>query len=715
MFNRKIGIKAKILIVMLLLTVVTFGSAALLTLSNISILGNFTLDSCDKLGEKALQTSKETLLKHSRKELLSLAIGQAMITNVQLDRIEDEVTMLANLSEHYLVEQNGKGNARDEQRFLTKKKPVSPFSKSRIIVYSKDSGEKYARNLNQVGQIHPLLKFIHSNRHNLDLIYLYTANGYYITYPWTKPKKNYSPSQREWYKKATEASGKVVWVGPYISANGNKIILSCAKAIKNFEGKIIAACGLDITVKEITDNFIGMKLIHTKNAFLLDREGNVLARRNMKTKGMQWYEDFRKDNLLKSKNKLFRKLAAKMVAGEEGVEKISISGEPELYVAYAPVSITGWSIGVSVQSDVLTASTRKVETAMERNIQRHKLRIRNYFNKNLKIYSIAGVTVLILVMFWGVIFFKKITAPVLKLKDKALKIMQGDFKSNIHLHSGNELERLDKTFDRMTKEISRYIKHVSATFRDREQIEQEFAVAGNIQSFMLPQAFKELPEVKIESYLNPAHEVSGDFYNYSMLDDKHLFFCIGKVAGKGIPAAMLMAQVMTLLSHLGGMKIAPEKLLLIVNNALAINNKTDMSVTAFCAYLNIKTGKLIFSNAEEVPAVYIHQGEVLGPEMEKSLALGVNPVGEDVFKQKSLQLSRGDILFFTTNGIDNAENERGKIFGEKYLLNSFKDFKEKKSNIIKFALENLKEFYGPKISTKDVALLAIEFKGRGDS
>ncbi|MCK4982896.1 MAG: serine/threonine-protein phosphatase, partial [Victivallaceae bacterium] len=207
-------------------------------------------------------------------------------------------------------------------------------------------------------------------------------------------------------------------------------------------------------------------------------------------------------------------------------------------------------------------------------------------------------------------------------------------------------------------------------------------------------------------------EVSGDFYNYFMVDEKHLLFCIGKVAGKGVPAAMLMAQAMTLLSHLGAMKVEPDKLLFTVNNILAINNKTDMSVVAFCGFLNIESGELVFSNAEYVPMVYIHDGEVSTPQIEKSLELGVNSVEEGVFKQKSLHLSRGDILFFTTNGIDKAENEKGEVLEEKYLLNSFKSFKNSDSSVIKFALAWLKEFYGSEMSKRDVALLAIEYKGR---
>ncbi len=361
MFGKRIGIKAKILIVMLLLTVITFGLAAILTLGNINALGNFTLKSCGELGAKSLADSRAALLEHSREELLSLVAGQAMIANVQLKRLEDELNMLVNLSGRYLLGGESSLTGSNEQRFLSVKKPDPLLSKSRIIVYSKDSGEQYRSNMERIGRLHPLLKFIYGNQRSLDMIYVYTSDGYYISYPWTKPRKCFLPFKREWYKEAVKASGRVVWVGPYISSNANKIIMTCAKAIKNFQGEIIAVCGLDITVKEITHGFIGMKLVHAGRAFLIDKEGNILARHKMKGKGMQWYEDFKKENLFKSKDKCLRKIAAKMVAGKEGVEKICVRGKPEMHVAFAPVSITGWSIGVAVDSAVLTASVRKLK------------------------------------------------------------------------------------------------------------------------------------------------------------------------------------------------------------------------------------------------------------------------------------------------------------------------------------------------------------------
>ena len=94
MLDSRIGIKAKILIVMPFLTVITFGLIAILTPQNISTLGDFSLKSCNELGDQTLEDSKAALFKHAREELLSLVLGQAMIATVQLDRIEDKMSSL---------------------------------------------------------------------------------------------------------------------------------------------------------------------------------------------------------------------------------------------------------------------------------------------------------------------------------------------------------------------------------------------------------------------------------------------------------------------------------------------------------------------------------------------------------------------------------------------------------------------------------------------
>ncbi|MDD5697608.1 MAG: SpoIIE family protein phosphatase [Victivallaceae bacterium] len=712
MSNKRIGIKAKILIFMLVLTSVTFSLAAVLTLGNIRALGNFTLGTCDKLENKVLKDSKDALLSRAREELQSLVVGQAMIANVQLDRLDDEVAMLANLAMRYLVEKNPPAAGGDERRFLTVEQPDPPLSKSRIMVFASDSGEKYERNMARMGRLHPLLKFIYGNQHNLDLVYLCTVDGYYITYPWTQRRKKYSPFQRRWYKDAVKTFDRTVWVGPYISAHGNKIIMSCARAVRNFQGKVIAVCAFDITVNELTRGFISSRLVPSGRAFLLDKEGNVLARRKMKSGGMQWYDNYRTENLLESGNRYLRQVAAKMVAGGEGVEKISGPGNSELYVAYAPVALSGWSIGVMVEAAVLTASVDKTEAVMKRNVQVHRDHVKSYFDRNLRIYLVTGMIVLAVVIIWGMTFSRRITAPILLLKQKALQIMNGDFNSGIHLHTGDELERLDATFDRMTADITRYMEHVGTTVREREKTDQEFAVASDIQSFMLPSEFKGVPELEIEAYLKPARSVSGDFYNYFMVDRKHLFFCIGKVSGRGMPAAMLMVRVMTLLCHLGIRKIEPEKLLHTVNNTLSINNKARMSVAVCCGLLDIETGQLRYSGAGHIPVIYLHGREVDSLQAETAPMLEADPGKEGIFSRNSLRLKPGDILFLTTNGINRVINTKGEVFGETYLVNSFRNFRDSGGSVINFILAQLRSFYGARLAKRDVTLLAIEYKGR---
>ncbi|MDD5728595.1 MAG: SpoIIE family protein phosphatase [Victivallales bacterium] len=710
MFKLITGIKAKILFVMLLLTVISFGLTAILTLSNIRHLGNYTLDACDNLSGDVLLNTKKVFTERTSEELLSLVVGQAMIANVQLDRLEDEIAMIANMAGKYLLGEKNPIINGNEARFLSFEKPSSPFARARIVVFNQQRGKEYERKLNLLGRTYPLMKFIYRNQRNLDMMFLCTVDGYYVAYPWMKMKAGFSPFVRKWYKDALAADGRVVWVGPYISAADNKIVLTCAKALKDFNGKIFAVFGQDLTVLTLTKEFISSRLVAHGRALLIDKKGNVLARRDMNSKGMQWYEDLEKENLFAYRSPGFRKVAAKMTAGEEGIEKIVQDGN-ELYVAYAPIPITGWSICVSAREEVITESARRVEAAMTKNIRLHRESIRDYFGKNVKVYLITGGIVLVLVLTLGLFFSRRITAPVLMLKSKALKIMNGDFNSDIHLNTGDELEHLDKSFDMMTHEITRYMRNAAKIFRERERIEQEFAVAGNIQSLMLPAKFKETSELKVDSLMKPTHDVSGDFYNYFMVDEKHLFFCLGRVAGKGLPAAMLMAQFMTLLSHLGATKIAPDRLLLMVNNTLVINNKTDMSVSAFCGFLNILNGDLVFANAEHVPALYIRPGKISGMATEKTPSLGITPLKDGAFQCRHLRLQPGDILLFTTNGIASEINEKGEVFGEKYLANSFAAFRNADSGVLEFAMRQLEKFYGAQSGKTDIFLLSIKYKG----
>ncbi len=135
------------------------------------------------------------------------------------------------------------------------------------------------------------------------------------------------------------------------------------------------------------------------------------------------------------------------------------------------------------------------------------------------------------------------------------------------------------------------------------------SVAYNIQMSFLPRlfpAFPERDEFDLYAAIKPAKEIGGDLYDFFLIDDDHLFFCIGDVSGKGVPAALFMSVTKTLIGAQKGL-LDPAQILQKVNSDLCERNEAMLFVTMFCGILNIPTGELLFSNAGHNPPLLLRR------------------------------------------------------------------------------------------------------------
>ena len=169
------------------------------------------------------------------------------------------------------------------------------------------------------------------------------------------------------------------------------------------------------------------------------------------------------------------------------------------------------------------------------------------------------------------------------------------------LRSKDEVGRLADSFSHMKNSLKQYIKELTETTAAKERIESELKVAHDIQMSLLPKLFPERKEFDIYATLEPAREVGGDLYDFSLLEEDRLFFLVGDVSGKGVPAALFMAVAKTLLNRLAERCTDPSLVLTQVNKELCRENESSMFVTLFCGLLDFKTGDLLFSNAGHNP------------------------------------------------------------------------------------------------------------------
>lgn len=309
--------------------------------------------------------------------------------------------------------------------------------------------------------------------------------------------------------------------------------------------------------------------------------------------------------------------------------------------------------------------------------------------------------------------------PAVILHDAAGKLVKDEMDDlgnfTIDIHSGDEFEDLAQAFQYMTVELSEYIKNLTEVTAEKERIGAELDVAAQIQSSMLPCIFPAFPgkkEIDIYATMNPAKEVGGDFYDFFMVDDRHLAVVMADVSGKGVPAALFMVIGKTLIKdHTQPGKPLGE-VFSDVNNLLCDSNSEGLFITAFEGVLDLETGEFFYVNAgHEVP--YINRaGEGYQPYKVRP---GFVLAGmEDMrYKEGSLTLQPGDRIFLYTDGVPEATNRENELYGNERL---YRILNQNKDRTPKELLPEIKAdvdlFVGEAPQFDDITMLCLEYKGK---
>lgn len=200
----------------------------------------------------------------------------------------------------------------------------------------------------------------------------------------------------------------------------------------------------------------------------------------------------------------------------------------------------------------------------------------------------------------------------------------------------------------------------------KERIESDLRIARNIQMSMVPSQFPERDDLDLFASMTPAKEVGGDLYGYLLLGDL-LYFCLGDVSGKGVPASLFMAQATRLFRTLAAQKMQPAEIATHINDALSgDDNEQGMFVTMFIGLVDLTTGHLHFCNAGHNPPVLIGDGKTEFIEMIPNLPIGLMPEFE--YEGEEIADISNQPLFVYTDGLNEAENREQTQFSDERLL-----------------------------------------------
>ena len=456
---------------------------------------------------------------------------------------------------------------------------------------------------------------------------------------------HYDISRKDWYRKTKEA-GTARWSDPFVEVNGN-IICSYCIPMKSKDGHFYGVLAVALSLDELTDHVQSVKPYPHSYLTIMDRKFNFIVHPDHKLilKGtpMQVLDKHRYEVNetifvdIKNQVRGFGKF------GEEGHEK---------YLYYAPVKRAGWTITLECDAREITAGMEALRWQM-------------------LLISLAGLILLAVVI---TLAARRFLHPLWLYTKAAMRIAGGNFHTPIpKTRTHNELWMMGNSLDHMQRSLEQYITKLKDTTQEKGRIESELNIASKIQMSMIPKIFPPYPDrddIDIFATLIPAKAVGGDLYDFFLRDEK-LFFCVGDVSGKGVPASLVMAVTRSLLRIVAAQESHPERIVTSINNSMSDMNDSSMFVTLFVGVLDLPTGRFRYCNAgHNAPVLLTGDGAVETIEVKPNLPVAVLPGMK--YEVQQTVLKPGTTVFMYTDGLTEAENSRKELFGEERMRETLK-------------------------------------------
>ena len=276
--------------------------------------------------------------------------------------------------------------------------------------------------------------------------------------------------------------------------------------------------------------------------------------------------------------------------------------------------------------------------------------------------------------------------------------------------SKNEIGELANHFRELTKEMDRYNDEIVALAEDKAKIKTELNVAADIQRQSLIKEFPQSDSFEVFASMTPAKEVGGDLYDIFLIDEDHLGLVIADVAGKGVPASLLMMAGMTAVRSYSTPDIKPSEVLTKVNESLVQRDIMDMFITIWMGILDTKTGILTTSSAgHEYPAINVNGRYEIFRDKHGAPAGTMSGIR---YRDHEIQLKSGDSVFVYTDGVPEATNSEDELFNIERMLDALN---LNPSASPKEVLENVKtavdKFVGGAEQFDDLTMMCIRYKG----
>ena len=329
------------------------------------------------------------------------------------------------------------------------------------------------------------------------------------------------------------------------------------------------------------------------------------------------------------------------------------------------------------------------------------------FMRDASLYTSVFMQVIIFAVLFVFIYFlikRVIINNLRKINNTLGQITNGNLNLTVDVRSNEEFASLSDDINSTVSTLKRYIAEAAA------RIDKELEYAKQIQLSVLPTNYPNNEDYAINAQMIAAKEVGGDFYDFYKLDNDTVVFLVADVSGKGIPAAMFMMTAKTIIKDLAERGLPVNEIFTRANEKLCENNESGMFVTAWMGILDIKSGKLQFSNAGHNPPVIKHANGTI--EYLKSRAGFVLAGMEGIrYRVNELQLEQGDRIFLYTDGVTEATDINNQLYGEDRLINFMISNSELDgTNLLPSLKADIDRFVGEAPQFDDITMLVFDYK-----
>ena len=502
----------------------------------------------------------------------------------------------------------------------------------------------------------------------------------------------YDYLHQEWYTKPL-AEGKGTWSEPYIDEGGGEVgMITYSQPIINSKGEIYAIQTADIALHWLSELMCELDSTTKQNmfkdsesfpsySFIVSHKGTIVAypyKAELSYKTL--YEFLEDHNGLEDANEI--------LSSNNGYTTVVQNNTGTMYVLfYSSIEHTGWTLVTIMPLKVILKPVGSI-------------------------IGIFGILMLIGLIIVAVICrsaIRRVTMPITQFADSADEIASGNLSVELPtIKTKDEMLRLHNSFATMQKSLIQQIEETRSANEEKGRIESELNIARDIQMSMLPKTFPPFPDrndIEIYGKQKPAKEVGGDLYDFYIRDEK-LFFCIGDVSGKGVPASLVMAVTRTLFRTISFKEALPERIMFGINNAMADNNESNMFVTLFLGVLDLPTGRLRYSNAGHNAPMLIGQTIGLLP-CAANVPLGVQTDWK--FSQQETTIDLNTCIFLYTDGLTEAENAANEQFMEERMIEVAKGMSHEPQQMIEQMFNAVHQFVGNAEQSDDLTMLAIQY------